>query len=174
MGIEATLTVLNEMRSAGVLAEYAVGGAVAAFLYIEPGATFDLDVFTAWKPTEGGLLTPQPVYEYLAKRGYGEYQKEAVVIEGWAVQFLPASTPLVEEALRQAVGIEIKGVSTRVFTREHLMAICLQVGRPKDTARLLQFMEQGGANMERFAKILERHTLSQEWERFRTRYLSES
>jgi hypothetical protein len=174
MGIEATLRVLNEMRSAGVLAEYAIGGAVAAFLYIEPGATFDLDVLTVWKPAEVGLLTPQPFYEYLAKRGYGEYQKEAVVIEGWAVQFLRASTHLVEEALRQAVGIEIKGVSTSVFTQEHLMAICLRVGRPKDIARLLQFMEQGGANMDRFAKIVERHTLSQQWERFRARYLSES
>jgi hypothetical protein len=35
-------------------------------------------------------------------------------------------------------------------------------------------MEQGGANMDRFAKIVERHTLSQQWERFRARYLSES
>jgi len=174
MGLEATLTVLNEMRSAGLLGEYAIGGAVAAFLYIEPGATFDLDVFSAWKPAEGGLLTPEPLYAYLAKRGYSEYQKEAIVIEGWAVQFLPPATPLVEEALRQAVGIEIKGVSTRVFTREHLMAICLQVGRPKDIARLLQFMEEGGANMVQFAEIVERNTLSQAWERFQTRYLSES
>ena len=173
MGIEATLTVLNEMRSVGVLAEYAIGGAVAAFLYIEPGATFDLDVFTTWEPAEAGLLTPQPLYEYLSKRGYGEYQNEAVVIEGWAVQFLPPGTLLIEEALRHAVEIQIKGVSTRVFTPEYLMAICLQVGRPKDLARLLQFMERGGADMEQFAKIVERHTLWQAWERFRTRFLFE-
>jgi len=172
MAIEETLRVLNEMKAAGVLAEYAIGGAVAAFLYIEPAATFDLDVFTAWKPAEGGLLTPQPLYQHLAKRGYLEYEKEAIMIEGWAVQFLPVGTPLIEEALIQAVYIQIKGVPTRVFTQEHLMAICLQTGRPKDMARLLQFTEESGADMERFAKILERHTLTKAWESFQTRYRS--
>ena len=49
MALESTLSVLNEMQAVGVLGEYAVGGAVAAFLYIEPGTTFDLDIFTAWK-----------------------------------------------------------------------------------------------------------------------------
>jgi hypothetical protein len=34
-------------------------------------------------------------------------------------------------------------------------------------------VERGGGNMERFAKIVERHTLSREWERFRTHYLFE-
>lgn len=172
MAIEATLRVLNDMKAAGVLAEYAIGGAVAAFLYIEPGATFDLDVFTAWNPAQGGLLTPQPLYLYLLKRGYGEYEKEAIMIEGWAVQFLPLANPLIEEALVQAVDIEIKGVPTRVFTREHLMAICLQTGRPKDAARLLEFTEESGADLERFEKILERHTLLGAWESFRARYLS--
>jgi hypothetical protein len=172
MALEETLRVLNDMKAAGVLAEYAIGGAVAAFLYIEPAATFDLDVFTAWKPAEGGSLTSRPLYEYLINRGYGEYEKDAIMIEGWAVQFLPLGTPLIEEALDQAVDIPIKGVPTRVFTREHLMAICLQTGRPKDMARLLQFIEESGADIERFAKILERHTLSKAWESFQSRYQS--
>jgi len=172
MGLEATLAVLNEMRAAGVIAEYAIGGAVAAFLYIEPATTFDLDVFIRWKPTEGGLLTPQPLYKYLADRGYVEYEKEAIMIEGWAVQFLPVGTPLMEEALGGAMGIEIKGVPTRVFTKEHLMAICLQTGRPKDLARLVQFVQEGSPDLEGFAKILECHTLSKAWDSFRGRYLS--
>jgi hypothetical protein len=174
MGIEATLRVLNEMQAAGVLDDYAIGGAVAAFLYIEPAATFDLDVFAAWRPAQGGILTLQPLYGYLVNQGYDRYEKEAIMIEGWAVQFLPLATPLIEEALIQAADIQIKGVPTRVFTREHLMAISLQTGRPKDVARLLQFTEDGGADMERFAKILERHTLSKAWENFRARYLSPS
>jgi len=174
MPIEATLRVLNGMKAAGVLLDYAIGGAVAAFLYIEPGATFDLDVFTAWMPAEGGLLTPQPLYKYLLDRGYGEYEKEAILIEGWAVQFLPLGTPLIEEALVQAADIQIKGVPTRVFTMEHLMAVSLQTGRPKDMARLLQFTEDGSPDMERFAKILERHTLTKAWDNFRARYLTQS
>ena len=94
------------------------------------------------------------------------------MIEGWAVQFLPVGTPLIEEALIQAVYIQIKGVPTRVFTQEHLMAICLQTGRPKDMARLLQFTEESAADMSRFAKILEGHTLTEAWESFQTRYRS--
>jgi len=171
MGIEATLAVLNEMQAATVFDKYAIGGAVAAFLYIEPAATFDLDVFIAWRPAEGGLLTPHPLYKYLADKGYGEYQKEAIMIEGWAVQFLPLGTPLIEEALKEAVGIEIKGVPTRVFTKEHLMAICLQTGRPKDLARLVQFVDESSPDMGRFAKVLERHTLTQVWNAFGARYL---
>ncbi len=147
------------MQAAGALADYAIGGAVAAFLYIEPGATFDLDVFTVREAGAGGLLTSEPLYEYLLEHGYGEYEKEAVIIEGWAVQFLPAGTPLVPEALTEAVNIQIKGIPTRVFTMEHLMAICLQTGRPKDIARLLQFVEHTHADMARFAQILSSGTL---------------
>jgi len=171
MAIEATLRVLNEMQAGGVVREYAIGGAVAAFLYIEPATTFDLDIFIAWEPVEGGLLTPHPLYSYLAARGYREYQKEAIVIEGWAVQFLPLTTPLVAEALTQAVEIEIKGVPTRVFTKEHLMAICLETGRPKDMARLVQFVQESSPQMTLFAKILERHTLSKAWDTFSARFL---
>ncbi len=175
MGLDATLRVLNEMQVAGVISEYAIGGAVAAFLYIEPAATFDLDVFIAWQPVEGGLLlTPQPLYKYLADKGYGEYEKEAVLIEGWAVQFLPLGTALLEEALVQAVDIQIKGVPTRIFTREHLMAICLQTGRPKDLARLVQFIEESSADTERFAEILRRNMLLKAWETFEARYLPPS
>jgi len=171
MGIEATLRVLNEMQAAGVLADYAIGGAVAAFLYIEPATTLDLDIFTAWTPSPGGLLTPQPFYEYLAGRGYKNYEQEAIVVEGWAVQFLPLGNSLLEEALKEAADVKIKGVLTRVFTREHLMAICLQTGRQKDTIRLLQFIQEGSADMERFAEILQRYNLSQAWETFQTRHL---
>jgi hypothetical protein len=39
-----------------VIGEYAIGGAVAAFLYLEPGTTFDLDVFILWEASPNGLL----------------------------------------------------------------------------------------------------------------------
>ena len=172
MGIETTLRVLNELQAEGAMGEYAIGGAVAAFLYIEPGTTFDLDVFMAWKPGPDGLLTPAPLYAELAKRGYGEYEREAIMIEGWAVQFLPAGTPLIEEALTEAVEIVIKGVPARIFSKEHLMAICLQTGRPKDFARLLQFIEESNPDMKRFEKIVNRHTLSEAWEKFKARFPS--
>lgn len=86
MRIESSLRVLTEMEAAGVIGRYAIGGAVAAFLYIEPGTTFDLDVFITWEPGTSGLLDLSPIYEYLRAHGY-EPQREGVMIEGWEVQF---------------------------------------------------------------------------------------
>jgi len=43
--LAAVIDVLDEMRRRSVIGDYAVGGAVAASLYVEPISTFDLDVF---------------------------------------------------------------------------------------------------------------------------------
>lgn len=170
MSLESTLRVLNEMRDAGVIESYAIGGAVAAFLYIEPGTTFDLDIFIVWEPEPGGLLNLGPIYAYLAARGC-EPRREGVMIGDWEVQFLPIGTPLEAEALRDAVEIEIGGVPTRLFTQEHLMAVCLQTGRPKDFARLVQFVEAGQVDEARLAAILRRFALDEKWASFRQRFL---
>lgn len=37
--------VLNELESEGVIATYAIGGAMAMLFWAEPTVTFDLDVF---------------------------------------------------------------------------------------------------------------------------------
>jgi len=170
MNLEKSLIVLNRMVADGVFSHYAIGGAVAAFFYVEPATTFDLDVFIAWEPASGGIISPAPVYGYLAEHGYSTYEREAVVIEGWPVQFLPLGNDLIKEALAESVPFEIGGVPTRIFTQEHLMAICLQVGRPKDLARLVQFMEEGSPDMDLFREILHRHELGPKWDRFGKRF----
>ncbi len=40
-------------------------------------------------------------------------------------------------------------VPTRVFSAAHLACIALETGRPKDKARLLQFMEAGTQGEQR-------------------------
>jgi hypothetical protein len=48
------VTVLSELVAAqkdGVLARYAIGGAVGATFYIEPAATEDIDVFVSSRST---------------------------------------------------------------------------------------------------------------------------
>lgn len=171
MSLEETLTVLNAMQTDGVLGAYAIGGAVAAFLYIEPGTTFDLDVFIAWEPGASGLLDVAPLYAYLTARGCLP-GGETVTVAGWDVQFLPPTSPLVEEALQQARPVEIGGVPSRIFTQEHLMAICLETARPKDFARLVQFVEEGRADQGKLHEIFERHALQEKWNRFQVRFLS--
>ena len=88
------------------------------------------------------------------------------VIEGRLVEFVPPGTPLVEEALAQAVVRDVNGIPTRVFTAEHLAAICLEVGRTKDHDRISRFVEQEVLDAEKFEAILRRHGLLEKWRKF--------
>lgn len=172
MKLRKTFAVINQMQAAGVIGRYAIGGAVGATFYLEPVRTVDLDVFVAIHPVAGSLIiTPQPIYDYLTARGYkasGEY----LVIEGWPVQFLPPTGPLLEEAIAQARETDVEGERTFVISAEHLVAIALETGRAKDKARIVQFVEADVLNQERLRDILSRHQLSDRWTRFDQQFLS--
>jgi hypothetical protein len=130
--VKRTLQILNELEDEGVFSRYAIAGAMAATFYAEPLLTFDLDVVIALPPSRSQLVTPEPVYEALRRRGYVE-EKECVLIEGVLVRFLPACNSLLEEALGQARDVEYEEVRSRVLRAEHLIAICLQTDREKET-----------------------------------------
>lgn len=159
------------MEADGVVGRYAIGGAVGSIFWLEPITTKDVYVFVMLPTSPGGsLLTLGPIYEYLLSKGYAP-QGQFIIIEGWAVEFVPPGTPLVEEALDQAVERDVNGVTTRVFTAEHLAAICLQVGRPKDHDRVIRFVEAGVLDAEVFEAILQRHDLMEKWSKFQHDYL---
>ena len=164
-----TLAEINALRDAGIIGQSAIGGAMGATFYLEPISTFDLDIFVLF---EGRplILTLSPIYAFLKARGH-EADGEAILIHGWPVQFLPAETPLLREAVEQAREIDFEGVPTRVMTAEHLMAIALQTGRAKDFARLLAFKEAKVADSAVLRELLNRHHLTDAWERFEKRYL---
>jgi len=164
-----TLAIVEQLHVGGVIGRYAVGGAVGAAFYLEPVATLDVDIFVLFEPAPL-ILTLTPIYEACAKLGYPA-GGDAIQIEGWPVQFLPASQPLVAEAVREAVTREADGLTTRVMTVEHLMAIALQTGRAKDHARLVMFIEAGIADMDRLRDILARHSLLDAWAKFEKRFL---
>jgi hypothetical protein len=111
------------------------------------------------------------IYEFLEQRGHVA-EGDAIVVHGWPVQFLPAESPLLTEAVQQAVPVDFEGVPTRVMTAEHLMAIALQTGRAKDIARLLAFLESGTVDEAALTAILNRHGLVDAWSRFKQNYLS--
>lgn len=80
MKIGEIIAVLNQMREDGVVADYAIGGAVGATFYLEPVATLDIDVFVALESRPGSLiLDPRPLYDYLKARG-GVVQDEFIVM----------------------------------------------------------------------------------------------
>lgn len=167
--MKETLAVVEQLHAEGVIGPYAVGGAVAAAFYLEPFATLDLDIFVLFEPAPL-ILTLTPIYEACVRRGY-HAEGDAIEIEGWPVQFLPATRPLVAEAVSDAISQTADGLTTRVMSEEHLMAIALQTGRTKDHARLVMFMEAGTADMPRLREILTRHSLLDAWGKFEDRYL---
>jgi hypothetical protein len=162
--MEATLKVLNELEREGVIARYAIGGAVGAIFYMEPFLTYDLDVFVVLPQTGGGLLTPGPIYEALKRRGY-EADGECVIIEGMPVQFLPAYNPLLEEAMAEARETPYAESMTRVLRPEHLAAIMVQTGRDKDRQRFATFMQEAEQDADYLGGVLARYGLT---ERFNT------
>lgn len=171
--MKETLETINQMQADGVIGRYAIGGAVGATFYLEPSATLDVDIFVL-SPTQadGSLLSLAPIYEYLTARGC-EIQGEHVLIRSWPVQFLPPADKLEIEALQQATQVEVEGVPTWVMTAEHLIAIAVKTGRPKDFSRILQFLEQEAIDQEKLDAILTVHGLAPKWEKFREKYLNE-
>lgn len=172
MKIQQVITMLNQMERDGVIERYAIGGAVGATFYLEPMSTLDVDVFITFKP-ESLIASPAPIFDYLKHFGCA-MEGEYIVISGWPVQFLPASGPLLEEALRETAAVDVEGEPARVFAAEYLAAIALQTGRAKDKARLLEFFETGAIDSERFEAILARHQLGDAWKKFERQFLSDA
>ncbi len=174
MKLQEVIATLNRMRDDGVIERYAIGGAVGATFYLEPISTLDVDVFVAFEASsQNVLLDLQPIYNYLKQQG-GVVERKYIVLSGWPVQILPPTNALAEEALTQAVIIDVEGVLAPVFSAEHLAAIALQTGRAKDKARLLQFIEENALNWQNFEEIVARHDLQKAWQRFKQQFLDES
>lgn len=95
-------------RSAnGIVTRYAIGGAVGATFYLEPVATLDVDIFVTFREEPHAILvSPQPIFDYLVARG-GRIEGEYVILHGWPVQFLPPTSPLVEEALVRFIEADV-------------------------------------------------------------------
>jgi hypothetical protein len=170
--MEKALAVINQLEQEGLIGRYAIGGAVAATRYTEPVQTYDLDVFVVLPVSPSGLVSITPIYAYLTQRGYTP-EGEFVLVEGWPVQFLPIYNELTQEALAQAIEVDFGSTPTRVFSAEHLAAIMLETGRPKDHARLLQFFEFDALNRAILEDIVARHDLTAQWESFQRRFLNE-
>jgi len=163
--MEKTLQVLNQLEAEGVFSRYAIGGAIGATFYTEPFLSFDLDIFVVLPTTYGGLLTLAPIYEALRARGYTE-QAECILVEEIPVQFLPAYNALLEEALAEAVTTTYEQTPARVLRAEHLVAVAVQTGRPKDRERVRLLREQAPLDIPRLEAILLRHGLGEKFKQW--------
>ena len=159
--IKKTFAVLNQMVADGAIKNYAAAGAIGAIFYVEPFSTEDLDVFVL--TPEDRLIIELPGWDYLKARGYTKIEKEGIVVEGWPVQFVPATTPLEREAYLNAQILNVGEVPVRVVLPEHLVAIMLNVGRPKDIARIKMFLSQDAVKLTALEDVINRHGLSEKW-----------
>lgn len=152
------LIALNQLVADAVVPRYAIGGAIGASFYIEAQATEDLDVFVVMASSPGALLSLTPIYDALKVLG-GVPEGEHIRIGAWKVQILPAYKPLVEQALAESIEVDYDGIPTRVLTAEHLCAINLDTGRPKDYYRVSLFIEAEAVNVTVLEALLARYQL---------------
>jgi hypothetical protein len=171
MSLRKTVEVVTQLEARGVLQRYAIAGAVAALNYIEPALTEDLDILVSLANFErrpSGLILLAPIESALAEMGYAERTDVGLLIEGWPVQFLPVASELDEEALAQAIEVDIDlagapPVKARCLRAEHVVAIAVKLGRPKDLARVQAFIEHSAVNLIALKDVLERHDLMDAW-----------
>lgn len=121
----AALAVLRQLKTEGVIEDYAVAGAMALVFWTEPVATYDLDVLVWLPKTEAAIVSLGPLYEWLSARGYS-VDSEHVIVHGVPIQFLPAHNTLADEAISDAADLDYDGVSVRVVRPEHLIALYLE------------------------------------------------
>jgi hypothetical protein len=74
MGMKQTLDVINRIEAEGIIGRYAIAGAVAAYNYIEPTVTEDLDILVSFDApaafSQSGLITLSPILSWLKANGY--------------------------------------------------------------------------------------------------------
>ena len=171
MGMKEVAELLNAMRDAGVISEYALFGAIAQMRYTEPVATLDADVLVA-VPSPQTLELLKPIYEFCVARGHRP-EGEAIRVGAWPVQFVPVFSRLTQEALEEAESADFEGIPLRVVRADHLAVIALSVGRAKDFARILGLLESGSVSREQVARLAAGHGLADAWTRFETRFLND-
>jgi len=172
--IETVLSALGDMREAGIIENYAIGGAFAAILHAEPISTIDLDIFFFFTEKQiGPVLSLEKLYEFAKTKGF-TFDHEFINIEGWLVQFVESSdSPLWYEAVESADRLTIGNLEANVIGREHLAAMWLFAGRPKDYQKITMFIDADILDHEKLNDILRRHDLLVKWETEKWRFANE-
>ena len=147
-----TIKIINNLKEASLIKDYAIGGGYAVNYYLEPILTYDLDVFILLD-TEKDFSA---LYEYFKNRRY-KIENVYIVIGGIPVQFLPTYiSPIIDEGVKKGKRIKISGVPAKILKVEYLIATLLLAFRPKDRIvipQLFELADKGSLNdiLKRFS-----------------------
>jgi hypothetical protein len=153
---------LNALRDGGIVADYAIGGGMAALFYAETTRTYDVDVF-ALIPGNGLLVNLTSIYQWAAQNSFEAHQ-EHILIHGVPVQFLVARDGLETEAITSAQIIDYKGVEVRVMQPQYLAVIYVLAGSSKRRERTRALFEAGAVDKTKLDALLHRFGLQDEWQ----------
>lgn len=163
--MKKTLEVINEIKTEGLIKDYAIGGAIGVLKWVEPFFTRDLDIFIipAGEAKKGEMVFLTAIYDFLKEKGYSEWTGQWIIVEGIPLEFIPADG-LAEESVENAVETEYDGVRTRVMSPEYLIALLLSAGRQKDIMKINMLLSQAEVDRNKLNSLLSRYNLT---ERFR-------
>jgi hypothetical protein len=157
--VEEVLRAMNTLITDGVIAAYAIGGAVGASFYISAVNTEDIDAFVYLPRNPSGLLDLSLIYTALTRLG-GVTEREYIRFGDWPLQILPDANELIYDAILRATATNFGDVPTRVFTAEHLCCIALQTGRDKDILRFKTFLREGKVGIDALHALAARFGLA--------------
>jgi len=164
MALDRVIEIIEEMQTNGVIGSYALGGAMAAAIYVDPFPTQDLDFFVHLLADVSDFDPLRPIIDYLEPLGY-PIQGVEFAIEGLLVQFVPFTGKLAEEATAQANIVEIEGVEVRVLSPEYLVALMLETNRAKDKLRARMFLDQDAVNLDELNILIKRFDFEEKWQK---------
>jgi hypothetical protein len=84
------------------------------------------------------------------------------MIHGVPVQFLPAFGALVAEAVEHALTHDYHGVSVRVISPEHLVALAFVAGSRRRRERAWLLIESGKVDLNTLRQLLAKHGIDED------------
>jgi len=128
--MESVIAAFDDLAERGVIKSYVIGGATALLYFSRPTFTEDIDVFI-YLGSDDQLVDLSPVYHALSSRQGIRMEGEHIYIDGFPVQLLVPYDALSQEAFDHAVSVSLVGKQCRIFNLEYLMAIMIQLNKPK-------------------------------------------
>lgn len=143
MGLREVFISLNNLKTSGIIQDYAIGGGYAVMFYDIPMATYDLDVLVVLS-TENDY---HRLYEHFRTKGT-KIENVYIFIEDMPVQFLPNYiSPLFNSAIEESNLVEFEGILCKFVTIEYLVLLLLTSFRWKDKIRIQGLLNKVNQNL---------------------------